>query len=397
MLFFNKIPKWVEPYDPPDKRFWFIKAKPRVGKDFTMTGMALTDWHAGYQESLKFYHNFKHINPNFELPTNNNYSNETMCYYDGDTTIIVDPFCVGFFNEEYDTPFIMPGGKLYITEAQPFFDSTDFQDFRQNFIGYFQKHGHAHIGITVNAHRIDKIAPDIANLVSMWILPVENTIRVTRYNSYITCVCYRNWEDAKKELIPPCEDYNVAIKQIYKQIKHVKKDIRAIKNEISKLKLDKIINLITFATDRYLKTQKINELINNYKLQIENCNKEIEELNNKVYELLNMPYWYKTFKFKGNVFLHYDSEQYYAMYVKDFHKRTFENDNKKDSFYNKDNYEECQEFCEKHKEERPEETRRSYQKAKMKEELKQQAIQKRKLEAYQEDSSQVVTVTRKND
>ena len=309
---------------------------------------------------------WKKENKTLTLPTSNVFSNSTIKSYDDINSIVVDPFSIGFFTEDYECEFLFPGSKLVITEAQAFYDSDDYKSMRQNFIGWHQKSRHFDIDIYANAQRNDKIAPDIARLVNLWITPVPETIRVTRNYTLSTCICYLNWEDAKKGLIPPCEDYNKEIKQRYKQIDQVKKYIKKLQKRIKQLKNDIFLNIILFVKDRTVKNNAIRNDIERINNEILNLNNEIEKIHASIQELANMPYWYQFNKYEGNVFLHYNSNQYYAKFLDSFQKRIFK-PFQEDTFYDKDNPEQVQKFCDEHIEERPIETTVAYENARKKE------------------------------
>ena len=89
---------------------------------------------------------------------------------------IIDPKKLGFANEERKTHFLLPYETIGIMEAQEFFNSRAYKDFKPWQSNLFEQHGHNHLDLYLDTQRpglIDLNIRELANFVEIRALDVN--------------------------------------------------------------------------------------------------------------------------------------------------------------------------------------------------------------------------------
>lgn len=88
----------------------------------------------------------------------------------------INPFRLGFANDEVKTHFVLPYETIGITEAQKYYDSRVYKQFRPWQSRFYEQHGHNHINIYMDTQRpglIDKNIRELANFIEIRSLDVQ--------------------------------------------------------------------------------------------------------------------------------------------------------------------------------------------------------------------------------
>lgn len=162
-----------------------IFGKPRVGKTALMTHF-LTENMCGVKavQSIrsckKIISELNHGGFHFNAPQKHivyaNYDIEytsKFCYKRKNYEI--DPFKIGFKNDEFETTFIAPYATIGIMEAQRYYNSRRCDKTKDAQSGWFEKHGHAGMNIFMDCQRYKLIDPNIREIADRIIEVCELT------------------------------------------------------------------------------------------------------------------------------------------------------------------------------------------------------------------------------
>ncbi len=153
-----------------------IFGPPRIGKTAFLTNI-LNNACFDYERNSKMRDAIKESNKNgfnLSIPTHCVSANYDLKFiqqgYHERKARFINPFRLGFANDEVDTHFMLPFETIGIMEAQKYFNSRAFKNFRDWQSRFYEQHGHLGINIYLDTQRpglIDVNIRELANFIEI--------------------------------------------------------------------------------------------------------------------------------------------------------------------------------------------------------------------------------------